>query len=99
MKTITRKLIAADCKVKNNFEGNGDIIKVRYRLWREKDDTSRRYIIGIFTNTGSIKREIGSVRKYALDFYEKVVRGMVTPCTLDDIIEDNLSFGKRYTDK
>ncbi len=86
---VRQRLFAADCRIEFHPDTK-EIFKVRYRLWREKEATKRKYMIGIITENEKIKREIGTKRQDAIDFYKKVVDGFVTPMTLDDIIADNL---------
>ena len=65
--------------------------RISYRLIRE---TGMRPIYGIRINIGKdeIERAISSDIKEAAVFYDRIVRNLVTPNTLDDIIED--FFGK-----
>ena len=86
---VKQRLFAADCRIEIDPDTK-EIIKVRYRLWREKEDLQRRYMIGIITDTEKIKRQIATRRQDAIEFYKKIVDGFVTPMTLDDIIADNI---------
>lgn len=57
-----------------------------YRLYA--DGAEREYVF--YLRFGKVRRTLalGTDLAYALDFYQSMVRGKVTPCTLGDILED-----------
>ncbi len=50
------------------------------------------FAVGIEDGSESSLSVVGSIEDKARDFFFKMVSNLVTPCTLCDIVHDNLSF-------
>lgn len=71
-------------------ESNGIILgkRIAYRLVRSAD---RRPIYRMEISFGGevIRRDVACDLRTAAYLYDLVVKNLVTPCTLDDVLEDN----------
>lgn len=59
------------------------------------EEDRKSYSISIRKQTPSLREEafapdVSSIRNYAVGLFDKIVTGIVTPCTLMDILEDLL---------
>ena len=65
-------------------------LNVSYHLFARNTKLGTRFFISVRTQDDFSQAEIGSDLFVSLDFYNRIVKGGVTPCTLSDVMESLL---------
>ena len=84
MKDIVRVFDITLCEDHIYFGG----MHLTYRLLLHPGEVMHRYFIGVSLGEQTCKAEAGNDLRCALSHYQRIREGIVTPCTLQEVMQE-----------